>query len=352
MQSLAEEFVPATRARDWTVQRGQTGLASIIIPTFNREKLLDETIASAVAQTYRPIEIIVVDDGSTDNTSSLVDRWQQRCGQRSDTAIRYFHQSNSGVGSARNRGLIESRGEFIQFLDSDDVLHPRKLEIHIGLLQRYPESGYAFSHMTRLEDLREWPQISVELAKLSDAAEFYCSPLTLTMVGVYRRATCDAAGPWLEDMSLGEDEEWAFRALLSISKLVYLPQDLCAFRDHAGPRLTDLQKVRRGLEHALRTYTRMAMVAAARGRLDDPRLVTPLVQRMTSVIIEGMDMGCHDLANEAIQVCRKLPVKFGRRLRLAMYQLLNTLPSGWFPRIWSAWLKLRRSLRTIARQAA
>ena len=235
MQYLADELVQGVRDCPWTAQGGQPGLASIIIPTFNREKLLDETLASAVAQTYRPIEIIVVDDGSTDNTSSVVDRWQQRCDQHSDIAIRYFHQSNCGVGSARNRGLTESRGEFIQFLDSDDILHPRKLEIHIGLLQRYPESGYAFSHMTRLEDLQQWPQICVERTKLSDAADFYCSPLMLTMVGVYRRTTCDAAGPWLEDISLGEDEEWSFRALLSISKLVYLPDTLCAFRDHAGP---------------------------------------------------------------------------------------------------------------------
>lgn len=351
MQRLADEFVQPTDDWIWAAQRGQPGLASIIIPTFNREKLLDETLASAVAQAYRPIEIVVVDDGSTDNTQSVVDRWQQSCGQHSDTAIRYFHQSNSGVGSARNRGLMESRGEFIQFLDSDDILHPRKLEIHIGLLQRYPESSYAFSHMTRFEDLHEWPQISVECAKLADAADFYCSPLMLTMVGVYRRATCYAAGPWLEDISLGEDEEWSFRALLSISKLVYLPQNLCAFRDHAGPRLTDVQKVRRGLDHALHSYKRMAMAAAACGRMDDPRLVTPLAQRITSVIVGGMEIGCPDLANEAIQACRKLPVKFGRRLRLAIYRILNTFPSGAFPKIWSVWVKLRRSLLAITKQA-
>ena len=103
--------------------------------------------------------------------------------------------------------------------------------------------------------------------------------------------------------------------LLSISKLVYLPDTLCAFRDHAGPRLTDVQKVRRGLDHALHSYKRMAMAAAAWGRIDDPRLIAPLVQRITSVIIGGMQIGCPDLANEAIEACRKLPIKFDRRLR-------------------------------------
>jgi glycosyltransferase involved in cell wall biosynthesis len=333
-------------------EQGQSGLASIIIPTFNRAKLLDETVASAVAQTYRPIEIIVIDDGSTDDTSSVVDRWQQRIADDADTEIRYLHQTNSGVGSARNHGLIESRGQYIQFLDSDDILHPRKLEIQIGLLERYPESGYAFSHMTRLEDLREWPQIMVQNAKLTDAADFYCNPLVLTMVGVYRRATCHAAGPWLEDISLGEDEEYGFRALLSISKVVYLPQDLCAFRDHAGSRLTDMKKVRYGLGSALDTYRRMAIAAESLGRMDDPRLVKPLCQRMTGTIVRSMELGYPDLANEAIRACRKLPVNFGRRLRLAIYQMLICLPPGTFPKIWPAWLKVRRSLLGGAKRAA
>jgi len=352
MESVSDQFARQTHHGAWMAPRGESGLASIIIPTFNREKLLDETLASAIAQTYRPIEIIVVDDGSTDNTPSVVDRWGQSCGGHSDIAIRYFHQSNWGVGSARNRGLIESRGEFIQFLDSDDILHPRKLEIHIGLLQRYPGSGYILGHMTRLEGLNGWPPISVERAKLTDAADFYCSPLVLTMVGVYRRATCHAAGPWSEDISLGEDEEYGLRALLSISKLVYLPENLCAFRDHAGPRLTDVQKVRRGLDHAVHAYRRMAMVAASLGRMDDPRLVTPLAQRMTGVIVSAMEIGCPDLANEAIQACRKLPVKFSRRLRLAIYQMLNSLPPGMFPKIWSVWLKIRRSLLGKTKRAA
>jgi hypothetical protein len=352
MQSVLEKPTRGAGSGGWMAEHGQSGLASIIIPTFNRAKLLDETLASAVEQTYRPIEIIVVDDGSTDDTTSVVESWQHHIARDPDVEIRYLPQENAGVGAARNHGLIESHGEFIQFLDSDDILHPRKLEIQIGLLERYPESGYAFSHMARLEDMGEWPKIALQNAKLTDAADFYCNPLVLTMVGVYRRTTCHAAGPWLEDIHLGEDEEYGFRALLSIDKVVYLPQNLCAFRDHAGARLTDMKKVRNGLGSALDTYRRMAIAAQSAGRLNDPRLAGPLSQRMTGTIVRSMELGYPDLASEAIRACRKLPVSFGRRLRLAMYQFLNSLPAGTFQRIWPAWLKLRQSLMGRANPAA
>src|SRR5690348_12629751 len=114
MQSLLENPTDQIRDGQWMAEQGQPDLASIIVPTFNRAKLIEETLASAVAQTYRPIEIIVIDDGSTDDTSSVVERWQESHGDDPDTIIRYIHQSNAGVGSARNRGLIESRGQFIQ----------------------------------------------------------------------------------------------------------------------------------------------------------------------------------------------------------------------------------------------
>ena len=331
---------------------GEPGLVSIVIPTFNRGSLLPETLASALAQTYRPIELVVVDDGSTDNTRAVVDEWGVKAERDSNATIRYFHQSNTGVGSARNLGLIESRGEYIQFLDSDDLLHPRKLELQIACLHRFPESGYAFSRMVRLEDPIKWDEISQDQATLMESAEFFCSPLMLTMVGVYRRQTCRDAGPWSEDIMLGEDEEYNFRALLSTPKLVHLPGYLCAFRDHCGPRLTDVQKHRRGLNVALRAYGRMAKFAASHGYADDPRLVTPLAQRLTSVIVGSMELGLPEVAAEAIEACRELPVTIGRRVRLSIYEMLNHLPPGTFPKIWGVWLKFRKALADKPKRAA
>src|SRR5690348_2665066 len=98
------------------------GLVSTIIPVHNRAALLREAVASALAQTYRPIEIIVVDDGSTDQTRQVCDELAAQYPQE----IRVIHQANTGPGLAREAGRRVARGEFLQYLDSDDLLLPEK----------------------------------------------------------------------------------------------------------------------------------------------------------------------------------------------------------------------------------
>ena len=106
-------------------------LVSVIVPTFNRAGVLPEALASAFAQTYRHIEVIVVDDGSTDETPSVMEGYSQRA--------TYVRTPNGGPGAARNAGLKHAKGEFIAWLDSDDVWAPEKLAIDVATLQRHPE---------------------------------------------------------------------------------------------------------------------------------------------------------------------------------------------------------------------
>lgn len=94
-------------------------LISVIIPSYNSARFLAESIGSVLAQTYRPLEIVVIDDGSTDATSEAVAPYANR--------IRYIRQENRGLAGARNRGIQETRGEFIAFLDADDQWMPEKL---------------------------------------------------------------------------------------------------------------------------------------------------------------------------------------------------------------------------------
>jgi len=103
------------------------GLVSIIIPAYNAARFLKTTIHSVLAQTYTDWECIIVDDGSTDDTAKIATAFEN-----TDARIRCFHKSNGGLSSARNFGLIKSRGEYIQFLDADDILFPEKLEKMIG----------------------------------------------------------------------------------------------------------------------------------------------------------------------------------------------------------------------------
>ena len=109
-----------------------TPLISVILPTFDRADLLPRSIASVLAQTFTDWELIVIDDGSTDNTAEVVETWQKQSAQ-----IRYVCQANQGVGAARNRGVAEARGEYIACLDSDDEYRPAHLETRLELLRRH-----------------------------------------------------------------------------------------------------------------------------------------------------------------------------------------------------------------------
>ena len=102
----------------------QNELISVIIPSYNSGKFLGEAIESVVNQTYKNIEIIVINDGSTDNTEEIAKKWQKR-----DERVRYLkHKENKGPSAARNTGIKNSRGEYIAFLDDDDEWLPEKLE--------------------------------------------------------------------------------------------------------------------------------------------------------------------------------------------------------------------------------
>jgi glycosyltransferase involved in cell wall biosynthesis len=108
----------------------------VVIPTYNYGRFVVEAIDSALAQSDQPLEIIVVDDGSTDDTPSLLQRYRER--------IRYIRQENRGLSAARNTGIREARGEWIAFLDSDDLWHPHKLERTAAAIAAYPDIS-AFS---------------------------------------------------------------------------------------------------------------------------------------------------------------------------------------------------------------
>ncbi len=104
---------------------------SIIIPTFNRSLLLKRALDSVYKQTASEYEVIVLDDGSTDDTAKMIERLYPN--------VRYYYQSNKGVSSARNKGIKQAKGEWLAFLDSDDEWMPKKLENQLKLMDKNPE---------------------------------------------------------------------------------------------------------------------------------------------------------------------------------------------------------------------
>src|SRR5690348_4736208 len=105
---------------------------SVIIPTYNRQNFLKAAVESVIHQTYRPIECFIIDDGSTDNTNEVVKRLMDKNDE--EFMVKYIYQDRSGTQSARNAGTSASTGEFIQYLDSDDVLYPEKIEKQVSFM--------------------------------------------------------------------------------------------------------------------------------------------------------------------------------------------------------------------------
>lgn len=118
-----------------------TAKVSVVIPAYNGEKYIAEAIESALTQSYPVFEIIVVDDGSADRTKEIVGQYPQ---------IKYFYQENKGPAAARNKGIRESSGEYIAFLDSDDAWAPKKTELQVEKMEGSPEHGLVYTGRTRV----------------------------------------------------------------------------------------------------------------------------------------------------------------------------------------------------------
>jgi glycosyltransferase involved in cell wall biosynthesis len=180
------------------------GLVSVITPTYNRRDLLKCTAESILSQTYASIEWIVVDDGSSDDTEQAVNDLKQRFGSGNGRTIVFAQQENRGAPAARNHALRLSRGEFIQYLDSDDTLDNDKLALHVSSLMRHPEwemvYGSSFDMETEAQG-RPKGWISPE-AFLFESIRSWTIP---TNNPLFRRTACQAIGYWDEEMRCFED---------------------------------------------------------------------------------------------------------------------------------------------------
>ena len=161
---------------------------SIIVPVYNAERYLEETVRSLLAQTYRDIEVILVDDGSKDGSAAICARFE-----KADSRVRVAAQENKGPSAARNTGLSLAEGEYVMFVDCDDIVHPDTLEKMVRRSQRTDApaelvfAGYALYHEG--EDIRELTprcRLGERQMTLEDIAQLFASAHTsLTGVAVW-----------------------------------------------------------------------------------------------------------------------------------------------------------------------
>ncbi|PYN09879.1 MAG: hypothetical protein DME02_01790 [Candidatus Rokuibacteriota bacterium] len=222
----------ADRARPVTV--------SVVIPTHDRGRVVVEAIESALAQTHPPLEVIVVDDGSTDDTA-------ERVGRLRDARVRYLRRPHAGVSAARNAGIAAATGDLVAFLDSDDLWKPDKVEAEIAALARYPSAGGVFSDLEKVDGATFVPSFMRRTRVFSRllAERAYREGLLLSARALYlcllqevpiktpaltvRRSALERAGGFNEAWTSSEDWEFLLRFARRES-LVYVDRPLAVIR--------------------------------------------------------------------------------------------------------------------------
>ncbi len=191
-------------------------LVSVVIPAYNSAKCLPDAIQSVRAQNWPELEIIIVDDGSTDNTLLLLD-------ELAGDDLHVLHQTNAGPATARNTGIEAARGDWIAFLDADDLWLPGKLAAQFEQIQRNPEVGFAFTDVRFQYESGEKRDVRYELQKRPLLAELVLGNALTTPTLVVRRDCLREVGSFDATMRTGEDWDLWLR-LAARYKSVFVPQ--------------------------------------------------------------------------------------------------------------------------------
>ncbi len=211
-------------------------LVSVIIPVHNGARYLRAALESVFAQTYRPFEVIVVNDGSVDDSGDIAQSFND---------VRYIYQANQGVAAARNNGIEVAGGDFLAFLDQDDLWTPEKLKLQMGQLLTDPDLGYTLTQQQFFlepgETLPTWFR-----------KELFADVHTGWVLGtlVVRRTAFEKVGNFATGYSAASDGDWFFRAKALGIPMAVVPELLLLKRIHGGNEsarakeiLSELRKV-------------------------------------------------------------------------------------------------------------
>ncbi len=214
------------------------GLVSVVVPTYNRAQLITDALDSIASQEYRPLEIIVVDDGSTDDTADVLGQWNKANEKEGELRLHTFYQQNQGGNVARNRGIAEANGRYIAFLDSDDRWHPLKLGKQLAVFQEGEEVGGVYCGVQHVE--LDTGQV-IEPVSRSHPSGWILDQVLIrdvtspTSTYVIRRDAFERVGNFDTDLQARQD--WDMWIRLSVDfKIGCVAEALVDYREHSGAR--------------------------------------------------------------------------------------------------------------------
>jgi glycosyltransferase involved in cell wall biosynthesis len=214
-----------------------TAKVSVIIPCHNAERWIGETLESVFRQTWGDLEVIVVDDGSIDRSATVVE------GLARD-GLTLIRQQKRGAAAARNAGLAKATGDFVQWLDADDLIDPDKIALQIARLEGRPRS-LASARWGRFHDAPENTNfvdepVCRDLDPLDWLALSRAEGLGMMFPALWLipRPVVEAARPWREDLSLNDDTEYFTRVVLAADRVLYCEGALCRYRSGVAGSLS------------------------------------------------------------------------------------------------------------------
>jgi glycosyltransferase involved in cell wall biosynthesis len=222
---------------------------SVVIPTYNSASLVTDAVDSVLAQTCPPAEIWVIDDGSVDDTRQRLSRYRDR--------ISYVYQENGGVSSARNRGLLNARGDLVAFLDADDVWHPRKLECQLRVMAEHPTLGLLGTRCfdwpaPGFEELRQHEGDLVHDISWERLVVANC--LTTSSI-IVRRSVLERVGEFDTDLQGPEDHDLWLR-ITEVSRSANLGLALTGYRNVAMSLSKQAARMEVGMRRILKKLDR------------------------------------------------------------------------------------------------
>jgi len=230
-------------------------LVSVIVPSYNYAHFITQTLDCISAQTYKNWECIIVDDGSTDNTREVVESYLA-----ADPRFQYVSQKNQGLAAARNTGITRSRGIFLQFLDSDDLIEEKKLDLQVAYLMHHPEIDivYGSSRSFRAEDVGDrpyatWGEPMTDQPKLSGRGRDALLPLLrMTFVPhapLLRKTVVDSVGTFNAEFNPNEDWHFWIRCYMNNQMFQYknLEGTVALYRRHPTSMSADRVRMLKGL---------------------------------------------------------------------------------------------------------
>jgi len=198
----------------------QTDKVSVIIPVFNGARHIADTVASVWAQTFRPIEVIVVDDGSTDNTAEVVQSLEPKCV--------YIRQENQGPPVARNTGLKHATGDIIALLDADDLWPKNKLDLQLPILLENPDVEIVLGYT---QHFRTFAATSDAPARIEYAPPFFIIQLGCAL---FRRNVFDKVGGFASELTYSDDHDFLLRTREHAVPTRMVHEATILYRRHPG----------------------------------------------------------------------------------------------------------------------